>query len=133
MAKAHMRQSVISGLYPRYLKEVDNLDVIETPEGFITFKAMAPDGAWYIRDIYVLPEHRKAGKAAELARQVESMAIAAGRDCIYGTVNLATNGYERNLRTWLGYGYELYSAHPGYLILRKCLSANAEPSAKDQP
>ncbi len=66
-------------LYAEYLKERTYDEIIETDEGFATYRVIEEGKAVYIVDIYVTPEARKAGLASKLADQIAEIANSRGR------------------------------------------------------
>lgn len=115
-----MVSSNVPSLYARYVKERESFDTIERPEGFMTYRVQGD--TCYIRDLYVLPEHRKGGVASAMADAAASAAALAGCVRLMGTVDCRTAGYDSSLRVLLAYGFKLSSSHEGYLILHKELT-----------
>ncbi len=93
-------------LFSLYLKERQGLDVLESENGFVTYKFRNPD--CYIQDIYVLPEKRKEGVAASMADQVAELAKSKGYRILTGSVDCRANGAESSEKILLAYGMKPY-------------------------
>lgn len=109
-------------LYARYVLEREGFSTSECPEGFATYRVQGE--ACYIRDLYVLPDHRKHGVASRLADGIAVIARAAGCTRLVGTVDVRTAGHEGSLKALLAYGFTVTSAHEGYLVLHKPLTTS---------
>jgi predicted GNAT superfamily acetyltransferase len=70
--------------------------------GFATYHLNGEE--CYIEDIYVVPERRKSGEAADLANTICEMAKDAGAKILTGSVNLKANGKEASMKVLLAYG-----------------------------
>ena len=55
-------------LYKEYIKEREDLELIETDHGFITYKVN--DDHVFIDTLYVTPKYRSTGEARKLAEEV---------------------------------------------------------------
>jgi ribosomal protein S18 acetylase RimI-like enzyme len=106
-------------LYKAYLTERTTDRIIETDQGFVTYRYLEDGKSVYIIDIYVIPSCRQVGIAGYLADMV--MREARDRECteILGTVVPSTKNSNINLKGLLGYGMELKSSSNDLIILRK--------------
>lgn len=91
--------------YFEYLKEKENFDVVQIPQGFATYKIIGEE--CYLRDIYVAPEFRHSNKAKELSEKVRAEAMKAGCKFLTGSVCLASNNPTRSMKAILGDGFEV--------------------------
>lgn len=109
-------------LYSEYLKERTNDEILETHEGFATYRFLPDTKSVYIVDIYVIPEARKKGVAGELADKIMDIAITKGCKEMIGTVVPSAKGATTSLKVLLGYGMTLKSATENLIIFRKELT-----------
>lgn len=93
-------------LWKQYLKEREDVDVIETETGFATYRFRGAD--CYIKDIYVKPECRQKGAASEIADKISSIAKAAGIFILTGSVDGRANGADISRKVLIGYGMAPY-------------------------
>jgi len=107
-------------LYANYIKERENKEIIETPEGFATYKIFE-NGECYLQDIYILPEFRNSGLATSFADQVCMKAKLAGCSVLIGSVSIDDQNVTRNLKIFLAYGMDVYKIIGSMIFLRKNL------------
>lgn len=101
-------------LYARYLAERESYSIIEDEIGFASFKIF--DDKVYLRDIYVLPEHRQSGYATKLADKVVEVAKRAGCKIMMGSVDPRLNGRDQSVAALMGYGLKI-SHVQGHLVV----------------
>ena len=109
----------VSSLYAKYLKERSSDNILETSNGFATFRYLDGGKSVYIIDIYVLPEHRKSGEAARIADNIVEQARVKGCTELLGSVCPSANGSTISLKVLLGYGMTLKSASNDFVIFTK--------------
>jgi len=92
-------------LWKDYLLEQRNEHVLETEDGFVTYKFFPTE--CYIVDIYVKPDKRQKGIAGKMADKVAD--IARERNVKYLTGSVATNmpTAHTSMLVLLGYGMKL--------------------------
>lgn len=110
-------------LFEGYLKETEDAELVRSETGFAVFK-MQPDGSCWIRDIYVMPEHREAKAATALADAVCEIVKPRGVKRIVGSVSIHGKSVTRSIQVLEGYGMAYRSFNPamGLLIFDKELS-----------
>lgn len=106
-------------LYAEYLRERTYDDIIETEYGFATYRYVEEGKAVYIIDIYVAPEAREKGYAAEMANQISEIAKKRGCVSMIGTVQPSAKGSTISLQVLASYGMKLHSASNDVIIMRK--------------
>ncbi len=107
-------------LYAEYLKERTDDGIVETDEGFATYRYLDNGHTVYIIDIYVVPEARKKGVASQLADKIMGIAKEEkGCTCMLGTVQTSAKGSTISLKALLGYGMELHAVNGDAIILKK--------------
>lgn len=109
----------MSSLFAKYLSERTGDKIIETLEGFATYRYVNNGKTVYIVDIFVLPEFRKKKVASSLADMIVSEAKLLGAVDIIGTVVPSTKNSTISLKVLLGYGMTLNSASNDLVVFRK--------------
>lgn len=112
-------EGVTLSLYAEYLKERTEDKIIETADGFATYRYINDGKSVYIIDIYVVPELRKTGEASYLAEQVIKEAKTKGCTELIGTVVPSSKSSTTSMKVLLAYGMELQSADRDLVIFRK--------------
>lgn len=105
-------------LYADYLKERTRDSIIETDQGFATYR-YTDEKTVYIVDIYVKPKARRLGVASQLADKIASEAKQRGCTKVLGSVVPSANGSTVSLRVLLGYGMRLDSCANDFIIFSK--------------
>lgn len=106
-------------LYSQYIKEREDFEIVETNEGFATFKCVGPE--CYIRDIYVTSQGRKAGHASFMADKISSLAKERGCQFLVGTVCPQSKGATESLMVLLAYGFRLVKSDTNLIYFKKDL------------
>ncbi len=104
-------------MYADYLKEREGTDVLETTEGFCTYRIKGQE--CYIEDIYVKPEHRRGHSASRMADKVAEIAKASGCAILSGSVSPSANGSHASLLTLIGYNMQLHSCKDNIIYFVK--------------
>ena len=94
-------------LYGQYVKERENINVIETEGGFVSY--FISKNFIFIKDLYVIPELRMTGIASGLADEVAEIGLDAGCTKMSCTVAIDTNNATESLKASLSYGFKLDS------------------------
>lgn len=97
----------MSSLYSKYIKERENVHIIETPEGFVTYKYFPDQSECYVLDIYVIPNKRNLDIASTLLDQISKDAKVLGYKFLTSSVVPSTNNSTGSLRFHLAYGFKL--------------------------
>ena len=105
-------------LYADYVREISTDSIIETPEGFATYRYLS-DKTVYIVDIFVKPEFRHKHYATELADCIIKEANEKGCIEVLGTVHPQSKTADVRLKAQMAYGFKLHSISNGAIILRK--------------
>lgn len=105
-------------LYKDYIKEREDKEIIESDEGFATYKIFN-NGECYLQDIYVIPEQRKSGLATQMADQVVEIAKENGCHTLVGSVCVDANHSTRNLKVFLSYGMQIHKVVGNMIFLSK--------------
>lgn len=107
-------------LYADYIREREGFEVVETEDGFATFK-LYENGECYLRDIYVAPEARETGLATEMADRVCEIARASLCHTLIGSVAIDDKFATRNTKVLLAYGMEIYKTSGTVVFFKKRL------------
>lgn len=110
----------MGSLYAEYLKERENVRIIESEVGFATYQFL-DDNQCLIKDIFVKPEVRKLSVASMMADEIASIARAQGRNLLLGTVCPQAKGSTDSIKVLLAYGFRLKSAQENFIIFEKDL------------
>lgn len=109
----------MTSLYAKYLTERTGDQIIETPDGFITYRYVNNDKTVYIVDIYILPECRNQKAASLLADHVVTLAKQKGCVDLIGTVVPSAKNSTTSIKVLLGYEMSLNSAMNDIVVFRK--------------
>ena len=105
-------------MYSDYLKERTSDDILETDQGFATFRYL-DDKTVYIVDVYVKPEFRKSGVVSDMADTIVRTAKISGCNKLIGSVVPSTKGSTVSLKVLLGYGMKLKSSQNDFILFEK--------------
>ncbi len=106
-------------LYAQYILEKTNDMILETENGWATYRYINDDRSVYILDIYVVPEKRRSGEMSKMANEIAYLAKAKGCTEMIGTITPSTKHSTRSLKALLGYGMQLQSSINDFIIFRK--------------
>ena len=106
-------------LYGRYIAEREDFSIIETDQGFATFKVVA--NTIYLRDLFVLPEFRRSKVASELCDQV--CRVGRNLDCatLVGSLDPKALNANESLSAIMSYGMKLKGQQGSLLYFEKGL------------
>lgn len=100
-----------------YLKERQGVDSIIRDEGFATYKINGEE--CYLQDIFVYPDYRKKGIAAEMADDIARIAISRGCKYMTGSVDTTAKGAHESVLVLFAYGFKIHSAVQYGIFFRK--------------
>lgn len=108
-------------LYANYIKERLNDDIIETNDGFLTYRYIDWEGqkAVYIIDLYVIPSKRQSGLATQLANTVIDEAKTKGCTIAIGSVSTVTKTKDQSVKVLIAYGMKEVVQGPDYIYFSK--------------
>ena len=105
-------------MYAEYLKEKTNDEILETEEGFATYR-FVNEKQVYIIDIYVKPGFRYEGHASVMADTIVGLAKQRGCTELLGSVVPTTKKSTDSLWVLLRYGMTLLSSTNDFILFRK--------------
>lgn len=105
-------------LYSEYLKERTSDLILETDQGFATYR-FQDEKTVYIVDIYMTPEARRLKLASSLADKIVSEAKERGCTKLLGSVVPSARGSTESLKVLLGYGMRLDSCATDFIVFSK--------------
>lgn len=108
----------MKSLYAQYVKERENLDIVESEKGFATYQ-IYDNGECYIRDIFVAPEFRNTKLTMDMQKQIND--IAKTKDCklLVGSVCLDTNNASKSLQILLNDKWQMYKIIGNMIFVKK--------------
>lgn len=104
-------------LLANYLKEREGYDSLITEEGFACYRIFGDE--CYIKDIYVHPDFRKKGVAADIADSIARIAKQHGCKTLVGSVSTECGNPTVSTKVLLAYGFEITSAIQGGIFFKK--------------
>lgn len=104
--------------YADYLREKTKDFILETPDGFATYRFLENDHV-YLIDLFVVPLKRRGGAATAMADQVVAIAKKRGSKVLVSSVVPSAKGSTDSLRVLLAYGMTLSRLDGGLIIFRK--------------
>jgi GNAT superfamily N-acetyltransferase len=108
-------------MYGEYIKERLGDEIIETEQGFATYRFINEGKSVYIIDLYVHPDYRDHHTAAALADSIVDIARERGCVELIGTVAYGANTCAASLKTLLGYGMVPVSGTNEFILLKKVI------------
>jgi hypothetical protein len=106
--------------YKNYLKERENLQVLESSVGFAIYRQ--EQHALFLQDFYIAPEHRRSRHTSDLLLQVEQIAAKNGNKILYTLCDPAAAGSTISLKACLKRGFVLSHCAQNVVYLKKELS-----------
>lgn len=91
-------------MYAQYLHEREGFSILEEPRGFATYKQIDQD-TYYLRDVFVMKEHRKSGVGSELLAKISEIAKENGAKRIQGSVCLDAKNVEQSMAVIIASGF----------------------------
>lgn len=107
----------MESLYSKYIKEREQMQIVENEFGFATYKIFGEEA--YIQDIYVVPEMRKTGMARTLADQICFYAKEQGAKKVFGSVDPNAKGATESVKVLLAYGMSIHSTAGNLIYFSK--------------
>ena len=101
----------------QYFQEREGFSCVIRDEGFAAFKIQGD--YCYLRDIWVDPDYRKKGMAAEIADEVARQAKNQGCRYLTGSVDTALPSATTSAKVLLAYGMEITGVAGTGLFFRK--------------
>ena len=101
-------------LYAQYVAEREGLLIISHEDGFATYQKV-DDNTYYIVDIFVTKEKRRAGLAYKLADEIVDIAKKDGAKILLGSVCTTVKGVTESMAFIIGYGMK-YSSTSGTML-----------------
>lgn len=112
----------MESLYSQYIKERTFDSILETSEGFATYRFVHTTGgnkAVYIVDIYTVPELRNSGVAKRFADEIVKEAKEKGCNELFGTVVPSTKNSTISMKVLIAYGMTVSGTGNDVVVFRK--------------
>lgn len=114
-----MKSPLISSqdnLFAAYYAETYSGEVVSHPHGFAAFQPQV-DGSFYISDVYVKPEYRRAGVTKIMLDQIKEKIPRGSK--IFGTVEVNRPHTSQSLKHMLALGFEFHGVNQaGQIVMR---------------
>lgn len=110
----------MESFYAKYLKERTDDKIIETEQGFCTYRYLNEKQV-YIIDIYILPEFRQRWHATSMANVVCHEAKAKGCSEVIGTVVPSCKNANESIKALIAYGMSVISSSNNLIVFKKDL------------
>lgn len=104
-------------MFAEYLKEKTDDMIVETPEGFATYRYV--DNSVYIIDLYVKPDFRRTYAASTIADNIVDEALKHGCNKLLGSVVPSNKGSTDSVKVLLAYGMSLDSSSNDFILFKK--------------
>lgn len=110
-------------IYAEYLREKTDDEIIETSEGFATYRYTDHNTipSVYIVDIYIIPNKRRTHAASAIADSIVELARKNGCLKLLGSVVPSNKNSTDSLRVLLAYGMTLDSSSNDFILFKKDL------------
>lgn len=105
-------------LYADYVQELMGNHVVESPDGFATYR-FTDEHTVYIMDIYIVPSARNRGLSKDVADQIVEIAKKRGCTRLLGSVIPSAKGSTESVKVLLAYGMVLDSSTTDFIVFRK--------------
>lgn len=102
-----------------YLREKTTDQIIETKDGFATYRYLPDKTTVYLIDLYIVPARRQQGVAANLANLIVKEAKSNGCKVMLGSVVPTNKGSNDSLKVLLAYGMTLDHLENNLIVFRK--------------
>lgn len=109
--------SIATSDWAKYIKERENVEVLETSTGFATYSIKGPE--CYIKDIWIHPDFRKQNCASQIADRIAAIAKEQGCKYLTGSVCPTTHNSTQSMLVLVGYGMQLHSSKDNMIYFCK--------------
>lgn len=103
--------------YADFIKEREGLDLLEFPEGFITYQITNDE--LYVANLYIAPEFRGTPALFRFDKEITKIAVENKCKLISSNIHLNDHGFNRTLRAALKLLFTVVSAHNNSVIVVK--------------
>jgi GNAT superfamily N-acetyltransferase len=101
-------------LYAEYMKEREGVSFLFKEQGFVQYTINGEE--CYIQVIYVTPDHRRSGLAAQMADEVEAIAKENGCTFLTGSCDPRAPGSTESATAMIRTGFKLHSAKENFIV-----------------
>lgn len=106
-------------MYGKYLSEKTNDYLVETDQGFATYRYLDDGKTVYIIDLYVLPDFRQTKIASTIADNIVREAKEKGCNKLLGSIVPSNKNSTDSVRVLLAYGMSLESSTNDFILFKK--------------
>lgn len=104
-------------MWAEYFKEREGFETIETGLGVASYRIEGSN--CYIKDIFVLPEHRQTGEAFKIGKMVEEIAKEKGCKTLSGSCVPSLSFSTESMAGMIKFGFKLHSSTQDFIVLVK--------------
>jgi GNAT superfamily N-acetyltransferase len=102
-------------LYAEYMQEREGVSFLfKEDKGFVQYRINGEE--CYIQVIYVVPEQRRTGLAAQMADEVEAIAKEHGCTFLTGSCDPTAKGSTESATAMIRTGFKLHSARENFIV-----------------
>lgn len=101
----------------KYYEEREGFSTYETDKGFATFKIRGDE--CYIKDIFIMPEHRRSGHAFEIGNEITKIAKENKCTALTGSVVPSLKGSTESMQALIKFGFKLNHCTNDFIVLVK--------------
>ena len=104
-------------MWADYFREREGFETVETDKGMATYKISGEE--CYIKDIFILKEHRRSGEAFKIGDHIAEIAKINGCKRLTGSVVPSLKGSSESMMGLIKYGFKLHSCTQDFIVLVK--------------
>lgn len=105
-------------LYAEYLRERTKDEILETEQGFATYR-FTDEKTVYIIDIYVRPDFRKCGVGSDFSDSIMRLAKERGCTKMIGSVVPSMRNSTDSIKVLLAHGMKLDSSTNDFILFSR--------------
>lgn len=106
-------------MYGDYVRERLGDEILESDQGFVTYRYLNEGKTVYVVDLYVAPQFRKSQYGQTLTDAVIKIAKEKGCTEMIGTVSPAATNATYSMKVLIAYGMELKTSNEMVIVFRK--------------
>ena len=110
-------------LYAKYIKERDQVEILENECGFLLYKIIGKD--CLIVDLFIEAESRNLGECRKLVDELSLIAKSANCESLFGNIQINDPGSSRTMKAALAIGFEILSANIQLITIIKKLTGGS--------
>ncbi len=109
--------------YAQFIKDREGLDLLEFPEGFLTFKIDGDE--CFVANLFIHPDFRGTQALFRFYEKLEKIALEKNAKFISANIHINDHGFNRSLKAALKLGFSLVQAQNNSVIVFKKLGGTS--------